>query len=235
MLVTFFVHFVVCSIALVPKVVLVSVLYFLVVHFVSFVVAILSFFVCKPRVSTCLYPRARKEVLVNVRSADILTLIEGSLQIARNLFIILEEQTSRPPKKPKRNCPSAVFFVGSSHFSRKTSSKDDRCFVIKEGDSVFCSQQQCMDVRATFVSSGLAASSSCKHADLFSDAVPASFRRSICPPQKLRTTMEIAPYDVCFTEGKQYPAYCPSSFRCVVCRSWFPLHQQYSWLLPRKS
>ena len=65
----------------------------------------------------------RKEVLVNVRSADILTLIEGSLQIARNLFIILEEQTSRPPKKPKRNCPSAVFFVGSSHFSRKTSTK----------------------------------------------------------------------------------------------------------------
>ena len=172
---------------------------------------------------------------MNVRSADILTLIEGSLQIARNLFIILEEQTSRPPKKPKRNFPSAVFFVGSSHFSRKTSTKDDRCFVIKEGDSVFCSQQQCMDVRATFVSSGLAASSSCKHADLFSDAVPVSFRRSICPPKKLRTTMEIALHDVCFTEGKQYPAYCLSSFRCVVCRSWFPLHQQYSWLLPRKS
>ena len=174
-----------------PKVVLVSVLYFLVVHFVSFVVAILSFFVCKPRVSTCLYPRARKEVFVNVRSADILTLIEGSLQIARNLFIILEEQTSRPPKKPKRNCPSAVFFVGSSHFSRKTSTKDDRCFVIKEGDSVFCSQQQYMDERAT-LSSGLAANSSCKHADLFSDTVLASFRRSICPPQKLRTTMETA-------------------------------------------
>ena len=142
--------------------------------------------------STCLYPRARKEALVNVRSADILTLIEGSLQIARNLFIILEEQTSRPPKKPKRNCPSAVFFVGSPHFSRKTSTKDDSCFVIKEGHSVFCSQQQSMDVRATFVSSGLAASSSCKHAGLFSDAVPASFRRSICPPEKLRTTMETA-------------------------------------------
>ena len=58
--------------------------------------------------------------------------------------------------------------------------------------SVFCSQQQCMDVRATFVPSGLAANSSCKHADLFFDAVPASFRRSICPPQTLRTTMETA-------------------------------------------
>ena len=33
---------------------------------------------------------------------------------------------SPPPKKPKRNCSSAVFFVGSSHFSRKTSTKDER-------------------------------------------------------------------------------------------------------------
>ena len=75
--------------------------------------------------------------------------------------------TNQPaPKKPKRNCPSAVLFVGSSHFSCKTSTKDDRCFFIKEGESVFCSQKQCMDVRATFVSSGRAANFSCKHADL---------------------------------------------------------------------
>ena len=173
--------FVVCSIALVPKAVLVSVLYFLVVHFVSFVATILSFFVCKPRVSTCLYPRARKEVLVNVRSADILTLIEGSLQIARNVVIILEEQTSRPPRNQSVTVQAPFFFVGSSHFSRKTSTNDDRCFVIKEGDSVFCSQERC-------------ANSSCKHADLFSDAVPASFRRSICLPPKLRATMETAPH-----------------------------------------
>ena len=50
--------------------------------------------------------------------------------------------TNQPaPKKPKRNCPSAVLFVGSSHFSCKTSTKDDRCFFIKEGESVFCSQK----------------------------------------------------------------------------------------------
>ena len=95
-----------------PKVVLVSVLYFLVVQFVSFVVATLSFSVYKPRVSTCLYPRARKEVLVNVRSADILTLIEGSLQIARNLVIILEEQTSRPPEETKAELFKRRFFRG---------------------------------------------------------------------------------------------------------------------------
>ena len=33
-----------------------------------------------------------------VRSADILTLLEGSLQIARNVAMILEEQTSRLPR-----------------------------------------------------------------------------------------------------------------------------------------
>ena len=92
------VGYLICSIALVPKVVIVSVLYFLVLHFVPFVAAILSVFVCKPRVSTCCHLRARKEVLVHVRSADVLTLLEGSLQIARNVAMILEEQTSRLPR-----------------------------------------------------------------------------------------------------------------------------------------
>ena len=92
------VRYLICSIALVPKVVLVSVLYFLVLHFVPFVAATLSVFVCQARVSTCCLLRARKEVLVHVRSADILTLLEGSLQIARNVAMILEEQTSRLPR-----------------------------------------------------------------------------------------------------------------------------------------
>ena len=59
--------------------------------------------------------------------------------------------TNQPaPKKPKRNCPSAVLFVGSCHFSCKTSTKDDRCFFIKERESVFCSQQQCRGVARIF-------------------------------------------------------------------------------------
>ena len=91
------VRYLICSIALVPKVVI-SVLYFLVLHFVPFVAATLSVFVCQARVSTCCLLRARKEVLVHVRSADILTLLEGSLQIARNVAMILEEQTSRLPR-----------------------------------------------------------------------------------------------------------------------------------------
>ena len=53
------------------------------------------------------------------------------------------------------------------------STKDNCCFVVKEGDSVFCLQQQCMNVQATFVSSGRAANFSYKHADLCSDAVSA--------------------------------------------------------------
>ena len=49
-----------CSTALMPKVVLVSVLYFLVVRFVLFVAAFLSFFVGKPHMSTCFHPRHKK-------------------------------------------------------------------------------------------------------------------------------------------------------------------------------
>ena len=55
-------------------------------------------------------------------------LIEGSLQIVRNVVPILAEQA--PKTEPKWNCPSALVFVGSSHFSCKTSTKDDRCFVV---------------------------------------------------------------------------------------------------------
>ena len=166
MLVTLFfgslsVRYLICSIALVPKVVIVSVLYFLVLHFVPFVAAILSVFVCKPRVSTCCHLRAGKEVLVHVRSADILTLLEGSLQIAMNVAKILEEQASRLPRNQSGTVQAPFCW-----WVRLTCTKDDRCFFIKEGESVFCSQQQCMDVRATFVSSGRAANFSCKHADL---------------------------------------------------------------------
>ena len=118
-------------------------------------------FACKPRVSTCCHLRAGKEVLVHVRSADILTLLEGSLQIATNVAKILEEQTSRLPRNQ-----SGTVQAPFCSWIRLTCTKDDRCFFVKERESVFCSQQQCMDVRATFVSSGRAANFSCKHADL---------------------------------------------------------------------
>ena len=97
---------------------------------------LLFFFVCKLRVSAML------SFIHEHEKAQKSTLIEGSLQFARNHpDIILAEQTSRPPKKavPKRNCPSAVFFVGSTHFCCKRSTNVDSCFLVKEGDSVFCS------------------------------------------------------------------------------------------------
>ena len=127
---------------------------------------------CKPRASTCFHPRAQNKVLVNVCSVDILTLIAGSLQIARNVVIFLEEQTSRPPRN-QSGTAQALFFCGLVSLSCKTSTKDDCCFVVKEGDSVFYLQQQCIDVQATFVLSGCAANSSCKHADLCLDAASA--------------------------------------------------------------
>ena len=128
---------------------------------------------CKPRASTSFHPRARDQVLVNVCSADILTLIAGSLQIARNVVIFLKEQTGRPPRNQSGTVQALFFFCGFVSLSCKTSTKDDRCFVVKEGDSVFYLQQQCIDMQATFVSSGCTANSSCKHADLCSDAASA--------------------------------------------------------------
>ena len=78
-------------------------------------------------------------------------------------------------KKPKSCCPAAVVVIATeemSIFSTKTSTRDDRCFVMKEGDMFFCSHKDCISVRATFVSSGRAASFSCKHSDECKDAVP---------------------------------------------------------------
>ena len=51
----------------------------------------------KPHVSMHFHPTAQKEVLVNVRSVDIINLIEGSLKL-QEMWLILEEQTSQPPR-----------------------------------------------------------------------------------------------------------------------------------------
>ena len=78
-------------------------------------------------------------------------------------------------KKPKSCCPDAVVVTATkemSIFSTKTSTRDDRCFVMKEGDMFFCSHKDCISVRATFVSSGRAASFNCKNSDECKDAVP---------------------------------------------------------------
>ena len=131
----------------VRKVVFVSVLYILVA--ISFFLSLLFYpslcvsYACRP----CFMKRGLGECPR--------CLIEGSLQIVRNVVSILAEQA--PKTEPKWNCPSALVFVDSSHFSCKTSTKVYRCFVIKERDSVFCSHQKCMDVRETFVSSARAA------------------------------------------------------------------------------
>ena len=77
-------------------------------------------------------------------------------------------------KKQKSCCSAAVVVIATemSIFSAKTSTRDDRCFVMKEGDMFFCSHKDCISVHATFVSLGSAASFSCKHSDECKDAVP---------------------------------------------------------------
>ena len=46
------------------------------------------------------------------------------------------------PQETKAELSQCRFFVGSIHFSCKTSTRVDRCFAVREGDSVFCSQKR---------------------------------------------------------------------------------------------
>ena len=49
---------------------------------------------------------------------------------------------SVPAKVPKLSCPSAVR-IHKDLFSVKTSFRDDRCFVLKEGDFWICLCPEC--------------------------------------------------------------------------------------------
>ena len=113
---------------------------------------------------------------MNVRNAKVLIERVGSQLIVRHaVSILVEARNQLATKKPKTCCPGAVVVIATkemSIFSAKTSTRDDCCFVMKEGDMFFCSHKDCMSVRATFVSSGRAGPFSCKHSDECTDAVP---------------------------------------------------------------
>lgn len=77
-------------------------------------------------------------------------------------------------KKKRLNCPPAVLVVETENekvFSVKTSTRDDRCFVMQEGSTFFCAHQECKTARATFVSSNLSETFSCSHSEKCKDAV----------------------------------------------------------------
>ncbi|KXJ09785.1 HMG domain-containing protein 3 [Exaiptasia diaphana] len=73
------------------------------------------------------------------------------------------------PKKPKRAkacCPDVVEVVSQSIYSVKTSSKDDRCFVVKEGKDVICLHNDCKMLRSSRLASGQLEKFICKHVEL---------------------------------------------------------------------
>ena len=59
---------------------------------------------------------------------------------------------STSAKVPKLSCPLAVRVHGDL-FSTRTSFRDDRCFVLKEGDFWICLHTECKNLRAMYVSS----------------------------------------------------------------------------------
>ena len=77
-----------------------------------------------------------------------------------------EEHTAGATKKVRRSCPDAVLLYQSDQeniFSAKTTTIDDHCVVLKEGNSFFCSHHNCENLRSSFVSSGYTSNFSCIH------------------------------------------------------------------------
>ena len=75
---------------------------------------------------------------------------------------------SAPAKVPKITFAEAVM-MSEGLFSVKTSSRDDRCFVCKDGDQVICLNRSCTDNSAasvSFVASNREHKSKCKHTEL---------------------------------------------------------------------
>ena len=65
-------------------------------------------------------------------------------------------------KRQRKNNPEVVR-VTQEIFSVKTSTKDDRCFVIKEGANTICLHRDCKQLRATYSASGQLERFACKH------------------------------------------------------------------------
>lgn len=67
-----------------------------------------------------------------------------------------------PKQQKKTPAPDAVEIINNV-FSTKTSSRNDRCLVTREGLQWICLHAKCLKDRATFVSSGNAEGFACKH------------------------------------------------------------------------
>ena len=80
---------------------------------------------------------------------------------------------STSAKVPKLSCPLAVRVHGDL-FSIRTSTRDDRCLVLKEGDFWICLHTECKNLRAMYVSSNRPADFTYSHIKSVSDSVDAS-------------------------------------------------------------
>lgn len=69
-----------------------------------------------------------------------------------------------PKQLKKAPAPDAVEII-KNVFSTKTSSRNDRCLVTREGQQWICLHANCLKDRAVFVSSGKAERFACKHVD----------------------------------------------------------------------
>ena len=70
---------------------------------------------------------------------------------------------STSAKVPKLSCPLAVRVYGDLFPPTRTSIRNDRCFVLKEGDFWICLHTECKNLRVMYVSSNRPADFTCSH------------------------------------------------------------------------
>ena len=165
------------------------------------------------------HPRAQKEVLVKGRSVDIINLIEGSLKL-QEMWLILEEQTSQPPRNQSETLPSAILFMGRLLFRYKGRRERVLLAIAVHG--------RVSDIFIIWMCS--------KHANLSWDAIPA-FQTFHLSAAKLRAILKTAPLkNHCLLYWGQ-PVPCLTSSKFQTCSLLFVVsrHQQYTLSLPHKS
>ena len=87
-------------------------------------------------------------------------------------------------KKSRLNQPPAVLVFETASeklYSVNTSTRDDRCFVVQEGNIFFCSHQQCKSRRATYVSSEMTSDFVCVHTQKCKEAIAVECVHELSP------------------------------------------------------
>ncbi|KAJ7364968.1 HMG domain-containing protein 3 [Desmophyllum pertusum] len=101
--------------------------------------------------------------------------------------------------------------------SVQTSTRDDRCFVVREGNTALCTHKDCLVVRVSYVSSGLSCDFKCKHVESSQDAV--------IPNATTEIALQKRCSDRCWTELGEAVKHPGTDGEAVLITSTFPFRK----------